>query len=161
MATGDAASAINAISADMASGQAAWAGRITSRRGAGPLTRSHDMSSGSASTTGPGRPASAVDQARAAVTADVGERAQRHVLAAHDDHAFAEVLERVPVARLGDVAVMADDLPGGGEDPLLLELEELGVAVGPGRKGPGFLWAKVRQKAGLWHFLLYGRIATA
>ena len=79
----------------------------------------------------PGAAGHAVDDARAAVAADVGEGAQGQVPAADDDHAFPEVLERVPVPGIGHVAFVAHHLPRGGEDALLLEREELGIAVGP------------------------------
>ncbi len=85
-----------------------------------------------------------VDDARPAVAADVGEGADLPVPAAHDDHAFAKVVERVPVAGGGDVADVANDLPRGREDPFLLDREELGVGIGPGRKAPALERVGVR-----------------
>ena len=69
--------------------------------------------------------------ARAAVPADIVEAAHQAVLAAHDEGAFADHVEGEVVARVGDVADMADDLPAAPEKLLLLDLQELGIEIGP------------------------------
>src|SRR3546814_9840638 len=58
----------------------------------------------------------AIDEARAAMAADVGEGAHDAVGAAHEDHAFAGIVDAVPVTGVRDVAVVADDLPARAED---------------------------------------------
>ena len=73
----------------------------------------------------------AVDQPRAAVAADIGEGADPVVGAAHDDDAFAEKLERPPVAGRRNVAGVADDLPGGPDQPLHLDGEIFGIVIDP------------------------------
>src|SRR3546814_1744132 len=57
-------------------------------------------------------------------------------LAAHEDHAFAGIVDAVPVTGVRDVAVVADDLPARAEDALHLDRVEIGVAVGPRGKRP-------------------------
>ena len=48
----------------------------------------------------------------------------------HDD-AFAQIVQRAPVARIGQFADMADNLPAGAEHPLHFQREELGIVVDP------------------------------
>ncbi len=67
-----------------------------------------------------------VDQPGAAVAADVGEGAERLILAADHDHAFAEIFEGMIVTDLGDVADVADDLPGRAHHAAHLDLEIFG-----------------------------------
>jgi hypothetical protein len=67
---------------------------------------------------------------------DIGEGARRAVLAAHHDHAFARIIERLIVARPGDIAVVTDDLPGGPKDARQFRAVEFGVAIGPGGQAP-------------------------
>lgn len=78
----------------------------------------------------------AVDQPRPAVAADIGEGAHDAVGAAHDDHAFAAIIDAVPVARRRNVALMTDDLPARSEDARHFGGVEIGVAIGPGRERP-------------------------
>src|SRR5947208_16233712 len=63
--------------------------------------------------------------------ADIGEGSRLTVVAANDEHAFAEIFERAPLARLADLALVAHDLRRAPEERLLLGLEELGVVVEP------------------------------
>src|SRR3546814_19584659 len=70
------------------------------------------------------------------MAADVSEGAHDAVGAAHEDHAFAGIVDAVPVTGVRDVAVVADDLPARAEDALHLDRVELGVAVGPRGKRP-------------------------
>jgi hypothetical protein len=51
------------------------------------------------------------DQPHRAMAADIGEAAHRAVIAAHGDHAFPEIVERMEIACLGEVADVTDDLP--------------------------------------------------
>ena len=53
----------------------------------------------------------AVNQTASAVAADIGKGAQHVVIAAYDDHALADIIKAVPVARVRNVADMAYDLP--------------------------------------------------
>ena len=53
----------------------------------------------------------AVNQTASAVAADIGKGAQHVVIAAYDDHALADIIKAVPVARVRDVTDMAYDLP--------------------------------------------------
>src|SRR5262249_21038508 len=81
----------------------------------------------------------AVEEARGAVAADVVEGAHLAVLAAHDEGALAIDLEAAPVAALGNVVEVADEVPGGEEYLLPLERHEIGIEVGPGGQRPGVL----------------------
>ena len=58
-----------------------------------------------------GASARSIDQAAAPVAADIGECTQHLIRAAHDDDAFANIIEAMPVANVWDIADMADDLP--------------------------------------------------
>ena len=77
------------------------------------------------------QPPLAVDQPRPAMAADVGKGAHLAVVAANDDHALAEIIEAAPLARLGDVAVMAHHLRRGAQERALLGLEKFVVMVKP------------------------------
>ena len=81
-----------------------------------------------------------VDQARAAVPADVGECTRLAVVAADDDDALAQIVEAAPLARLGDVAVMAHDLGRGAEECLLLRREEFGIVIQPAGQAHPVQW---------------------
>ena len=76
-------------------------------------------------------PGFAIDQARTAVPADVGEGADLIVVAANDDDALAEVFERPPFARLRNLAFVADDLRRRAQEGALLGLEEFRVVIEP------------------------------
>src|SRR3569832_313805 len=65
----------------------------------------------------------AIDDARAAMAAEIVEGPHRAVLPAHDDGALAEKIEGDPVAGGGNVADMADNLPMGEEQLVALEIE--------------------------------------
>jgi len=73
----------------------------------------------------------AVDQPRPAVAADVGEGPRLSVVAANDDHALAEIVEAAPVARVRDIARVADDLRRLAQEGLLLRGKELLVEIKP------------------------------
>ena len=87
----------------------------------------------------PGAAGVAINDPRSAVAADVGEGPHRPVLAAHDDDAFSEKLQRMPLARLGDVAEVTDDLPARPHHALHLDPEEFGIVINPGGQAPGFV----------------------
>src|SRR6185437_16610252 len=70
-----------------------------------------------------------VADARAAVAADVVGRANLPVLAAHEDHVLAGEVDREEVAGLRGLAGVPDHQPLPGEDPRVLELEDLGGEV--------------------------------
>ena len=72
-----------------------------------------------------------VDDPRSAVATDVVECADRAIVAADDDNAFAEIVEALPAARLADVAKVADDLRAGAQESGLLRLEEAGIMIDP------------------------------
>src|SRR6476469_9642768 len=74
-----------------------------------------------------GAPAAAVDKARAAMAADIRERPHHAVIAANNHDAFAEIVEAPPLARLRDVAFMANHLRRCAQERPLLGLEEFGV----------------------------------
>ena len=69
-------------------------------------------------------------QPRAAVRADVEERADQPVLAAGDDDRHAEIVERAEAAGFGNVGRKAGDLRAFAEQQAEFLFEELGVPVG-------------------------------
>ena len=74
------------------------------------------------------------NQPAAAMAADVVERTQFSVVTANDDRPLADGIEGEIVARIGNVAGMAGNLPVGPEKLILLQFQE-GVAVlAPGWK---------------------------
>src|SRR5581483_2020602 len=83
------------------------------------------------------------------MTTSIMESANFAVLASQDDDGLTEKLERVVVPRLGNIALMADDLPRLAEDHLLFELEELRVVIDPRRQAAGFLIHSGRFQAEL------------
>jgi len=83
-----------------------------------------------------GATAGAVHQPRSAVTANISEGARLAVVAADDDHAFAEILEGPPLARLGDLAFVAHNLRRRAKKCHLLRLEKFRVEVEPARQAP-------------------------
>jgi hypothetical protein len=72
-----------------------------------------------------------VEQARRAMSADVIEGPQPHILAADDEDRAADEVESLVVSGLGEVALVTDDLPRWQQDLFDLPLEELGIAVDP------------------------------
>ena len=66
--------------------------------------------------------------------ADVRERPHLPVVAANDEHAFAEIFEGAPLARLRDLAFVAHHLRRRAKERLLLRLEEFGVEIEPARQ---------------------------
>ncbi len=68
------------------------------------------------------------------MAAHVVEAADPPVLPAHRHHRLAEHFERVIVARLRNIVLVAHEVPGRAEDVLLLELEERGVVIEPRRQ---------------------------
>lgn len=75
-----------------------------------------------------------IEQARGAVPADVMKSADLAVAAAQGEQGLPEDVERLVITGVRDFRDMADDLPGGPENPLALEREEFGVPVGPRRQ---------------------------
>ena len=65
------------------------------------------------------------------------EGAEHAVAAAHDQGALAGDVEGEVGAGLGQLAFVADQLPGAPEQELLLELEQLRVGVAPAREARG------------------------
>ena len=82
-----------------------------------------------------GRPAA---HARAAVAADVVERAQLAVLTAHDRDGVGGDLERDPVAGLGQLAAVAGEQPAPTPNASELEREDLRVEVQAGGQRVAF-----------------------
>ena len=78
--------------------------------------------------------ATACDHRVRAVGAHIMEGADLAVGPAHDEAAAAEELEGDIVARLGQLALVADDLPVRQKQVLALQLVELIAVVGPGRE---------------------------
>ena len=74
-------------------------------------------------------PPLALADERAAVAADVQERAERAFLVAHDDDRHAARVAGEERARLGDLIGAARVLPGAPEDPLPLEPEHVRIRV--------------------------------
>ncbi len=74
------------------------------------------------------------DDARAAMPADIVEGTDRSVAAAHHQGPLARHVEGEVGAGLGEVAFVADQLPGAAEQELLLELEQFGTAIAPAGK---------------------------
>jgi len=70
-----------------------------------------------------GAAAGPIHEPRPAVTADIGERPHLAIIAADDDHAFAEIIEAMPVAGAGYVVEVAYDLPCRPDQPLHLNPE--------------------------------------
>src|SRR3546814_1124378 len=94
----------------------------------------------------------AVDEARAAVAADIGEGADIAVGPAHDDHALAASVDAVPVPDVRNVAVVADDLPARAKDAFYFSRMEIGIAVGPRRQRPAVEGVDMRiAKGGSCH----------
>jgi hypothetical protein len=75
-----------------------------------------------------------IEEPRGAVPAGVVEAADLAVFAADHDDALAQEVEGVEIAGAGHVVDVADDLPALAENELLLELEELRLAVYPARQ---------------------------
>jgi hypothetical protein len=67
--------------------------------------------------------------ARAAVTADIGEAAQHAILAAHDDHRFVGQLEEEIIARLRRLAGMAGAEPMAPQQAIDIAPENVGMAI--------------------------------
>ena len=82
--------------------------------------------------------AGAIDQTAAPVAADIGERAQHLVCAAHDNDALIDVIEAVPVADIRNITDMAHHLPRWTEDAVYLKRGEFGIIIGPRRQAPTF-----------------------
>ena len=76
----------------------------------------------------------ALGDREAAVAADVEERAQLAVACARDDHRRLPRAPREERPRLGKLPEMADVLPRGAEDPLLLAAQDLRIRVPAIRK---------------------------
>ena len=79
-------------------------------------------------------PAAPGDDTRAAVAAQVVERANAAVCAAQDQGAFACHVERNVVARLRDIRHVARQLPVTAEQDIPFQLRQLLVVVGPRRQ---------------------------
>jgi len=65
------------------------------------------------------------------MAADIRERPHHAVIAANNHDAFAEIVEAPPLARLRDVAFMANHLRRCAQERPLLGLEEFGVMIEP------------------------------
>ena len=82
--------------------------------------------------------AGAIDQAATPVAANIGEGAQYLVCSAHDNDAFADIIEAVPIAHIGNIADMAHHLPRWTEDAVHLKRGEFGIIICPRRQAPTF-----------------------
>jgi hypothetical protein len=81
----------------------------------------------------------ALHQLGAAVPADIGEGANDAVLAADHQHALAQKFERLPLARLGHVADMADNLPRRAQHARHLQGVIFGIVIEPARQAPALV----------------------
>ena len=88
--------------------------------------------------------ARAVQQARAAVAADVAEGPQPAVVGAQHEHRLHAGRARQVVAGVRELGHVGHQLPGAGEDPLLLQLRQLGVAVEARVERRGQSWSGLR-----------------
>ena len=70
------------------------------------------------------------------MAADIGEGAQRTVIAAHDDDALAEIVDRVEIAGVGDLVLVADDLPRRPQHTLDLDRMIFGIGIEPAGQAP-------------------------
>jgi hypothetical protein len=68
------------------------------------------------------------------MAADVGKSTNLAIVAANDDHALAEIFHRAPLARLGDLALMANHLRRSAQERPLLGREELRIMIEPARE---------------------------
>src|SRR3546814_3202481 len=104
----------------------------------------------------------AVDEAGAAVAADIGEGADIAVGPAHDDHALTASVDAVPVPAVRNVAVVADDLPARAKDAFPFSRMEIGIAVGPRRTRTAVEGVDLRiAKAGRCHGPVLVKIGRA
>jgi hypothetical protein len=87
------------------------------------MVRAHDAAGA--------RAAGSIEQACGAMPADVMESPDDAVVAAHGEQHFADEIEALVVAGVGNFGDVADNLPGRAEDARALEREELGVRVSP------------------------------
>ena len=95
-----------------------------------------------------------IQKPRRAMSASVVKASDLAVFATHGNDRLAHELKGMIVARVRNVVLMANELPRLAENRLLLELEELGVVVDPGREteavfvGRGqWAWARLREAA--------------
>ena len=65
------------------------------------------------------------------MAANVRKSANFTIIAADDDHALAEIFNRPPLARLGNLALVANDLRRRAQERLLLRLEEFRIVIEP------------------------------
>src|SRR5262245_16826901 len=91
-------------------------------------------------------PILARDHAGAAMPADIVEGAHDVVFAAQYQSALAGNVEGRPVALPGNVAHMAGELPVAPEQLLLLDVEELLIEIGPGRKAGALLVGEMGRR---------------
>ena len=70
------------------------------------------------------------------MAADIGEGAKLLIGTADDDDAFADIVEAVPVSRIGHIGDMADNLPTRAENAVDFHACEFAIVIGPGRKAP-------------------------
>jgi len=87
----------------------------------------------------------AVEETRPSVAADVGESPHRAIVAADDDHALAEILQRTPVAPLANLALVAHDLRRRAEERLLLGFEIFRVEIQPAGEAHQVEWVLARR----------------
>src|SRR6185437_9668011 len=73
--------------------------------------------------------ARAIGKTRAAMTADVMKASHHAIGAAQRQELFAQNIEGVIVASLGDVIHMADQMPRFGEELQPLDFEEIGITI--------------------------------
>ena len=91
--------------------------------------------------------ARAAQEARAAMAADVAERAQLALVVAQDQNRLHAGLGGDVAARARELADVAGELPGAGEDLALLDLEHRGVAVETGRESAAGMVSATAMRA--------------
>ncbi len=87
--------------------------------------------------------ARSIDKPGTAVTADIGKSTKRMVRAAHDDNALPYIIEAVPIARIRNVADMANHLPCRAKDTLNLNFRKFRIIICPCWKAPALQCMRV------------------
>ena len=100
-----------------------------------------------------------IKQPRGTVTTDIVDGVDAFDVIANDNDALTEQFKAVPIANIGDVADMADDLPTWPNDAFHFNAEEIWVIIDPSRQTLPFTLIEVHTMIGKHYTsLFYGRI---